>query len=177
MSILDHFSLPFSGMKDGFHVYDFDVENDFFKSFEHSPIQNGQFKIIVEADKRSGITDLDIIIEGYIGTTCDRCLADINLPIYGEYHIIVKVGDEVSDDDEIIFLAADQPKLYLAQTFYELICVSLPLISTYDCEYDTPKPCNEDILSKISKQESQEKEEPKNGKNIWGDLKDKLPDN
>jgi uncharacterized protein len=175
MSILDHFSLPFSGMKDGFHVYDFEVENDFFKSFEHSPIQDGRFQITVEADKRPGITDLDIIIDGHIGTTCDRCLADINLPVYGEYHLVVKISDEVSDDDEIIFLPADQPKLYLAQVFYELICVSLPLINTYDCEYDTPKPCNEDILSKISLPELEEKEEPKNG-NIWGDLKGILPD-
>lgn len=176
MSILDHFSLPFSGMKDGFHIYNFEVENDFFKHFEQSPIQNGSFQITVEADKRPGITDLDIIIDGHIGTRCDRCLADINLPVYGDYHIVVKICDDVSDDDEIIFLTADQPKLYLSQVFYELICISLPLINTYDCHNDLPKPCNQDILNKIIVQDF-ETEEPKNENNIWSNLKGMLPDN
>jgi uncharacterized protein len=176
MSILDHFSLPFSGMKDGLHIYHFDVENDFFTSFDHSPIHEGQFKITVEADKRSGITELDVYIVGHIATICDRCLSNINLPVGGEYHLVVKIGDEVSDDDEIIFLPADQPKLDLAQVFYELICVSLPLINTYACDLENPKPCNEEILKKISTQDF-EAPEPKNENNIWGNLKGFLPEN
>jgi len=144
-----HFSLPFSGMKDGFHRYFFIADTPFFKSFEKSPISDGSFEIQVEADKRPGITDLTFIINGHAAAVCDRCLADINLPVFGTYTLVVKTGTEDSQHDEVIFVRDDQPSIDLTQVIYEFICLSMPLVNVYDCHKETPPPCNVDVLNRI----------------------------
>lgn len=144
-----HFSLPFSGMKDGFHRYFFIADTPFFKSFEKSPISDGTFEIQVEADKRPGITDLTFIINGRAAAVCDRCLADINLPVSGTYTLVVKTGTEDSQHDEVIFVSDDQPSIDLTQVIYEFICLSMPLVNVYDCRKETPPPCNFDVLNRI----------------------------
>jgi len=168
MSISDHFSLPYVGMKDGFHSYEFEAGNDFFAAFENSPVNEGTFRILVEVGKRAGLSDLTFKIEGQFAGTCDRCLADIQLPASGVYHLLVKVGNVVSEDDEVIYIKEDETTLYLAQVIYELICISLPLINKYDCESEIPKPCNELVLSKINTTSLPESTS-KVG-NIWGGL-------
>jgi hypothetical protein len=144
-----HFSLPFSGMKDGFHQYVFNADTLFFKSIEKSPISDGTFEILVEADKRPGITDLTFSINGHASAVCDRCLADINLPVSGTFSLLVKTGTEDAQHDEVIFVKEDQPSIDLTQVIYEFICLSLPLVNVYDCSKDVPLPCNTDVLKKI----------------------------
>jgi len=168
--VLDHFSLPYSGMKDGLHEYEFVAGPDFFREFPSSPIENGEFSVRVRADKRPGIMDLDFEIDGRVPTTCDKCLADIKLPVTGEFSMIVKVGDERLSDDEVLFIRDDQTKIDLSQVMYELICLSMPIVNVYDCTLDDPVPCNLEVLERLGKQEDSEPDEPKNG-TIWQGLK------
>ena len=149
MSISDHFSLPYIGMKDGFHRYTFSAGNDFFAAFPNSPVTDGFFEI---------------------AAICDRCLADIKLPAQGMYNILVKVGNDMSDDDEVIFIRDDQSHLDLAQIIYEFICVSLPLVNIYDCDNELPRVCNDEVLNKLKQTSENTEEEQKNG-NIWESLK------
>jgi len=170
MRISDHFSLPYIGMKDGIHRYIFTAGNEFFNSFPNSPISDGLFEVIVDVDKRPGLSELKFTIKGHVAAICDRCLADIKLPANGNYHLLVKVGNENSDDDEVIFIRDDQSHLELAQIIYEFICLSLPLVNIYDCENEVPKVCNTDILNKL-KQTSESETEESNKKDIWESLK------
>lgn len=145
-----HFSLPFSGMKDGFHEYVFVADSLFFQLFEKSPISEGTFEILVEADKRPGITDLSFIINGHAAAVCDRCLADINLPVSGKYSLVVKIGsDDAQPTDEVLFVKPDQPAIDLTQVIYEFICLSMPLVNVYNCNKDVPPPCNFDVLNRL----------------------------
>ncbi|MBK8625808.1 MAG: DUF177 domain-containing protein [Saprospiraceae bacterium] len=176
MSISDHFSLPFVGMKDGFHSYVFDVGQDFFAEFENAPINDGLFSVKVDVDKRSGHSALTFYISGHVSASCDRCLAEIRLPVNGEYELLVKVSNTATDDVEVIYIKDDQSNLYLGQVIYEFICLSLPLINKYDCESEVPKPCNEEVLSKLNAPDILE-EESNQTLNIWTGLKNIRLDN
>jgi uncharacterized protein len=170
MSISHHFSLPYIGMKDGFHRYTFNAGNDFFAAFPSSPIKDGLFEIVVDIDKRQGLSELTIDVKGHVAAICDRCLAEIKLPAKGIYHILVKVGNDTSDDDEVIFIRDDQSHLDLAQVIYEFICLSLPLVNIYDCENEVPPVCNDEILNKL-KHTSESTEEEQKNESIWDSLK------
>ena len=164
-----HFSLPFSGMKDGYHQYVFSADTSFFKLFEKSPIAEGSFEILVEADKRPGITDLTFKIHGHASATCDRCLADINLPVSGEYSLVVKTSTEdAQPTDEVLFIKVDQPTIDLTQVIYEFICLSMPLVNVYDCGNDVPLPCNFDVLRRLENSGGDVSDE--NDKGIFGNL-------
>lgn len=175
MSISDHFSLPYVGMKDGIHSYVFEAGHDFFAEFENAPISDGIFTIVVDIDKRSGLSELTFNIEGHVSATCDRCLADIRLPVLGQYELLLKVSNTGTDDDEVIYIKDDQSHLYLGQVIYEFICLSLPIINKYDCDNEIPKPCNEEVLEKLN---TSEKIETSNQTlNIWKGLEDIQLDN
>ena len=66
MSISDHFSLPYIGMKDGFHRYTFSAGHDFFAAFPNSPVTDGFFEIAVDVDKRPGLSELTFDIRGHV---------------------------------------------------------------------------------------------------------------
>lgn len=170
MSISDHFSLPYIGMKDGFHSYLFEAGNDFFAEFENSPIVDGTFSIKVDVDKRPGLSELTFYIDGKVAATCDRCLADIQLPVCGEYDLLVKVSNTEVNDVDVIYIKDDQAHLYLGQVIYEFVCLSLPLTNIYDCASDIPKPCSEEVLNKLNTSDIAT-EEPNQTLNIWNSLK------
>ena len=111
MHNLDRFSLPFVGMKDGIHTYFFNVEDDFFKEFDHSPIEKGSFTIKIDFDKQPGISEMDLYLDGIVNAVCDRCLTDINLPVSGDYHLYVKVSADEDDEDEVIYLKDNNSNL------------------------------------------------------------------
>ncbi|MBK8668910.1 MAG: DUF177 domain-containing protein [Saprospiraceae bacterium] len=113
---------------------------------------------------------MNIEIDGYYSTICDRCLADIKLPVKGSYDLLIKVSDTETDNDEVIFIKEDESKLLLAQIFFEYICLSMPWINVYECENENPAPCNTEILKKLN-ETSGKMDESKTDDNIWEGLK------
>ncbi|MCZ2102085.1 MAG: DUF177 domain-containing protein [Chitinophagales bacterium] len=174
MQKLEHFSLPFLGMKDGIHTYDFEVGDDFFKEFSHSPIEKGQFTVQVVFDKQPGISEMDLHIDGFVKAVCDRCLSDIDLPVTGHYHLYVKQSNEEIEEDEMIFIKEGVSRLFLAQVIYEYIQLSLPLNNIFDCENSDPRPCDDTVLQKLK---LSEQEEESSGNDIWNNLKGFISEN
>jgi len=175
MSILEHFSVPYIGIKDGLHQYQFKADSRFFALFVNSPIVDGDFDIVVYIDKRSGLSELDLEIDGHVSALCDRCLADIRLPVSSKNNILVKVSNKTSEDDEVIFIREDHSHLDLSQIIYEFIVLALPLMNIYDCENEEPRKCDMRVLEKLS-EDVIEDTEPTTNK-IWENLKDINLDN
>ena len=81
MEVLDHFSIPFIGLKVGLHQLKFEVDDSFFAEYENSLVKQGELTVTLDLDKRSHMAGLDFSLEGTVITDCDRCMEDINLPI------------------------------------------------------------------------------------------------
>lgn len=149
MGVSDLFSLPYLGMKDGYHTYKFEVDSHFFKNFISSPIDSGAFEIHLDVDKRGSLSEFMFSISGKVDTSCDRCLASIELPVTGTFKMHGKISSIEGDDEDIIYIKPDQSHIDLSQYIYELICLSIPQIKVYDCAIEVPKVCDEVILSKL----------------------------
>lgn len=170
MDIMRHFSLPISGMKNGNHTYQFEMTPEFFSHFESEIIQNGHFKAKVEVDKRSNLMIMSSEIEGWMETQCDRCLADINLPVFASGTIHVKFGNPDESDDEVMLIFEDSIEINVSSWLYETIVVSIPLIKVYDCDEDEPKPCNEEII-KILNQKGSDDSDDSGSENVFSNIK------
>ena len=174
MEPLIAYSIPVQGLQDGTHRFEYQVDRSFFENFEDSPIEDGQIQLELEFDKRPDLYVLWFRFEGTIRTECDRCLAEIDLPISGEQRLLVKLRDTdtASDDPEIIFISPEAQKLNVAPYAYEFICLALPLIKVYDCEEDENRKCDEDMLAKLEANSGFEiaEEEPQENP-IWEELK------
>ncbi len=176
MSISKHFSLPYIGLKDGIHTFNFVANKDFFAEFPNSPIKDGSFEILLEVDKRPGLSEFNFDISGYANAVCDRCLADIKLPVTGTYRIIIKIGNSHAEDDEVIYIKDDESHIDLSQIVYEYICLSMPLVHVYDCASEIPRVCNDEILNKLNPLTEPEGGDLPNGK-LWENFKNIFPEN
>lgn len=170
MEVLDHFSIPFIGLKVGLHQLKFEVDNAFFTEYENSQVKKGKVAITLELDKRSHMAILDFILEGTVVTDCDRCMEDIILPIHGKHILHAKYSEEdMEPTDEIVYIHPRLDRLNVAQYIYEYIHLSIPMIKT--CESDPNANCNEEILSRFEKEADDDGGEVKTNP-IWDTLND-----
>ena len=174
MEKFKEFSLPIKGLKNGAHEFDFQVNADFFKQFEGSPIEKGNFDVHLTMDKRDAFFELVFDLDGTIETECDRCTASIALPFGDSHYLTVKHSIETQDEDaEVVFISPDASHFNVAQYVYEFICLSMPFHKVYDCENDETPPCDFSVLDRIADivvEQEDEKKAEKN-KNPFDDLK------
>lgn len=171
------FTIPLTGSKRGVSTFDFLLDREFFACFQESPVEDGALSVTVSLDKRPDVYLFHAELEGRLATTCDRCTADIRLPVQGEYELIVKFGEAPDEDDEVVVLPADTTEFNISRFLYECAVLSLPVRRVYDCQADEPRPCDMDVL-RFLHQTSDQPEEPTPGMNHpFGDLLDQLNKN
>ena len=153
MSAQSPFILPLRGLGQGVYTYELTCDDAFFATFESSPVDKADIKLTLTVDRSSRELSLHFDFTGTVATTCDRCMADINLPIEGRRALLAKfVPDaaELEDEAELIFLDADTNLFNAAPYAYELILLEVPMIRTFACrEGAPPYPCDEDMLARI----------------------------
>ena len=174
MDALAPYRIPAAAFRAEEASFDWDLGPDFFNLFdqEHDPIL-GQFHVGLELHKLGGIATLEFTIEGTYQTECDRCTVMINLPISGQYQLIVKPGDPAESTDEIIFVDAEAPELNVGQLLYDFILLSIPISHRIEgCETMTPSPCDSSILAYLSQNnENFKPSDEDESSSLWDKLK------
>ncbi len=144
------FAIPISGLKEGLHNYDFEIDNKFFDQFEESEVKEGVLSASVEADKRSSHIDIAIRIRGEVTLACDRCLEFFSLPVICENRLLVKFGKTLEDTDpDIITIPSDEHELDLKQYFYEYILLALPIQKVHPVDKNGRSKCDPEMLKKL----------------------------
>ncbi len=167
MASLNNFSIPVRGLKSGVHQYNFHLDSTFFAEFSNAPIGESDVNVQLDFDKRPDMFVLDVDIQGTVKTECDRCLADINLPIEGQYQQIIKLSDHESEVDEVIYLPVETTEINVAKYIYEFVGLSVPMMKIYDCQNDNPPPCDQAVLARLA---AEEQEQQTTNNPIWDEL-------
>ena len=171
MEALLPFSIPIRGLNNGAHSYEFLIENEFFESFEESPIREATINLTLELEKRPDMYEFYFKFSGHFKTNCDRCLAGIDLPIEGTADLLGKVvSEEKVDDPEVIYITPDTQKINVATYIYEFICLAIPIVKIFDCDGVNPRPCDDSTL-KFLEQSNQEDKGTEQVNPIWEQLK------
>jgi len=136
------FRIPISGLKQGMHSYEFDVDKSFFEGLEYSLISDGKVHVTLQLEKKETMMIGEFTIDGTVDTTCDRCNDPLALPIEGAYRVVYKFGDEISDDESLIVLPEETYELDIAPQVYEFMTVSLPTRLLH-----APGECNEEMMA------------------------------
>lgn len=169
MDALKSFSLPIKGLGDGIHRFDFEIDREFFSNFEASLVKDGNVHVVLVFDKRPNMFVLDFEIEGTVSTTCDRCLAGIQLPITASNRLFVKFSEDKEDENvDVIYISMEDHELKIAQEVYEYISLAIPITKVFDCESLETPPCDFEMLEKLH--ENQLMTDAPNP--IWDALKD-----
>ena len=170
------FDIPFKGAKLGINEYLFQVDDEFFKKFESSPVESGVFDVKVILDKKESILDFQFVIQGSFKAPCDRCLAEISIGVEDEKKLLVKFDDLGKEDtDEVVYIGSEETMFNIAEVLYEFVSLSIPLSKTIDCEENDRKFCDQKVLKiydRLAEDVEKAEQEDKEESNIWDDLKD-----
>lgn len=166
MRALSEYIIQFEGLKQGTHLFEFNLDNRFFEEFEYFDFEQSSFKVNVQFEKRSTMLLLNFQFEGTITVPCDRCLDPVSLEVEGDEDLIVKFGNETYDQtEEIMVLPIHEYEINVAATIYEFILVNIPQKRVH-----ADGSCDAEVLKKLS--EIEQKEENNDIDPRWATLKD-----
>ncbi len=165
MDSLKRFSISIASLHEEEKTFEYLIQDDFFKLFEYSLIQRGNFKVRVDIEKRPKMIHLSFEITGTVNTPCDRCLDEFDMPVQRNHTLILKTGIGESDDPLIVFISKGALNFNIGKYIYEFIILSIPMIRTHDLAEEK---CNEHMLKY---QQPPAKEDTDDGNALWDDLK------
>ncbi|CAM1346009.1 YceD family protein [Tenacibaculum crassostreae] len=177
MKDLKEFNIPFVGLKEGSHLFEYQIDKKFFEAFQFDEFDNAQVKTTVAFVKKSTLFELSFTINGTVTVPCDVTNELFDLPITGDLNLVVKFGPEFNDEhDEILILPHEAYQINVAQYIYELIVLSVPTkrihpsVTDGSMQSETLKKLEELRINK-EKTVEEESADPR-----WDKLKDLLTD-
>ena len=134
------------------------LDDDFFKAAESDEVKGGDVLLSVSAHKSvSGMYELDFHAEGTVVVPCDLCLDDMDQPVETDNRLLAKLGEEYSEDDDLVTVEEGSGILNVAWFVYESIALQIPIKHVH-----APGKCNRamiDMLEEHSATRSSDEEE------------------
>ena len=172
MNYLSQFTIPFSGLKEGKHLFDFSADHRFFAGFEESEIEKGSVNIQVELEKRTTYLRLKFMLQGEVELICDRCLETYSQPIESTNPMLVKFSETETDDgDEVIYIHPGAHQIDVAKLIYEFIVLSIPIRHVHPENEEGKSLCDPEMLQKLDEYKATDLTEIDPIDPRWNDLK------
>lgn len=169
--------IEFNKLRMGLNEFSFVLDDAFFQAIEGSVISRANVTVQLKLNKTETMYDLSFTLSGKIHTTCDNCLDEINLPVEGEFNLMMKMSEtEDYSDDEIIYITKGLLEYDLSQYLYESAVLSMPARKI--CAM-AGKSCNEEFQARINngQEHTEESGNPDENNPLWDKLKGILNNN
>jgi uncharacterized metal-binding protein YceD (DUF177 family) len=172
MTARREFEIAFVGLKEGLHEFNFKIDRSFFENLAASPILDCDISVLLKFDKKTTFFLLDFQISGIVKLNCNRCNAQLDYPIDGDYPLVVKLGEvhepDAKVDEDVIFISRSETHLNVEQLLYEFIVLTVPAY-VVECSNIPGKSCDPEvlkILNDLNQQQQQKDKDPR-----WDTLK------
>ena len=127
MKSLSPFLIKFSGLKEGIHLFNYELGNKFFKNFDYYDFLDAKLFAELELEKQSTLLNLKFSFNGEIQVLCDVSMESFDLKLETEHSVVVKFKDDIiSTDDKVIFMPAGSHSIDVSHLIYESIILAVP---------------------------------------------------
>ncbi|PHQ61744.1 MAG: hypothetical protein COC08_03655 [Maribacter sp.] len=121
------FTIPFLGLKQGKHEFNFKIENKFFESFGYDEFNAANIELFVIMNMTSTMLAFEFSAKGNVNVDCDSTSEPYNQKITADMELVVKFGDEYNDeDDELLVIPYRENEVNIAQYIYEMLVLAVP---------------------------------------------------
>lgn len=147
MGKFDLYKVPLKSLSVGSHNFEYILDSEYFKKIDSPEVQRGKVSAKVVVKYNGSDYEVSFQVEGSIVIPCDRCLDDMDLLINQKSRLIVKLGQDYSEEsDEIIVIPESEGEINLAWFLYEVIALSIPIKHVH-----APGKCNKSMTIKLNK--------------------------
>ena len=178
MKVNKEFLIPFAGLKQGKHQFEFDIDKTFFDDFGFDEYNDVNIKVNLILEKQSTMLELAFKHKGTVNVPCDLSNEDFDLPVKGKLNLIVKFGEEFNNDnDEILVLPHGEHQVDVSQYIYEMIVLAVPSKRVHPGIKDGTVAADMiNKLNELSPKEKQVEEKKEDTDPRWDELKKLLTD-
>lgn len=167
--------IPFVGLKEGKHQFDFVIKNKFFETYKYDEVLDANINVDLDFVKKSTIIELSFNAKGTIKVACDVTNEHYNELIEASLNLVVKFGNEFNDEnEEIIIIPHSEYQLDVSQFIYEMLVLAVPRKKVHPGIEDGT--LQSDILDKLEELQPKETKINQETDPRWSKLKDLLTD-
>ena len=122
------FVIPFRGLKEGEHQFDYIINNSFFEVYPYEDILDADINVHLNFIKKSTLFELGFTAIGNVKVFCDISNESYLQPIEGALDLVIKFGDDYNNENEdILIIPYGEYEVDIDQYLYEMIVLSIPL--------------------------------------------------
>ncbi len=164
------FVIPFRGLKEGEHQFEYQVNNSFFEVYRYEDILDADIKVHLKFIKKSTLLELTFIADGKVKVSCDISNELYYQPVQGSLDLVIKFGEEYNNDNEdILIIPYGDYEIDIAQYIYEMIVLSLPVKKIHPGIVDGS--LKSDILDRLEELQPNNEQNNKSIDPRWDKLK------
>lgn len=127
MNIDKDFLIQFTGLKNGEHTFEFQIDKSFFEAYNNADFNHINATTTVLLNKKTNLLELKIFSKGAVNIPCDVTNQDFDMPIESQIDLIVKFGEKFNDElEDVLIVSYTEHQINLAQYIYEMILLSIP---------------------------------------------------
>ena len=119
--------IELKGLQEGLTTLEYTLDDTYFQEIESSEISAGQVHVKVEVRKTRMFWELMLHTEGLVTIPCNLCMDDMEQLIAADNRLVVKLGEENNEDDELVIVDEDEGILDLSWYIYEFIALAIPI--------------------------------------------------
>ena len=169
MNSLELLKIDLKGLVDEETSLAFDLDDTYFEALDGAEVKKGSLHVSVSIRKATGFFELNFHTVGTVVVPCDRCLDDMDQPVETSNRLIVKLGSEYSEEDDIIVVPENEGILDMAWIIYEFVALVIPIRHVH-----APGKCNTamtEVLEELSADRSSDEESDQSIDPRWEKLK------
>lgn len=154
------YEVRFSGLKYGFHSFDFEIGKTFFDHFAerealNQEITGGLLRLKLDLEKKETMLVLDFHLEGVVHIPCAVCMEDVELSIECNPRIIGRYSDEeLWHEDEVIHISSSEHSIDISELVFQFICLEVPMRVAHPEDG-----CDEEMIEELNKRRITENDE------------------
>ena len=169
MCNLEQFKVDLKALTEEMTPLEWELDDQFFEQLEDAQLQQGSVHVSGSIRKAVGFFELELQSVGTVRVPCDRCLEMMDQPVEADLRLIVKMGSEYTDDDDVITVDEAHPVLDTAWLIYESIALAVPIRHVHqpgDCNVSMSEKLNELSADRSSDADAEDAVDPR-----WAALK------
>ena len=170
MNSLESLKIDLKGLKDEDTSLEFNLDDSFFGALDGADVKKGSLHVSVSIRKTTGFFEFVFHTDGTVIIPCDRCLDEMEQPVETDNRLIVKLGSDYSEEDDIIVVPENEGILDMAWFIYEFVALAIPIRHVH-----APGKCNPamtEALEELSADRSSDEDSIQPVDPRWEKLKD-----
>ena len=128
MQTMEQLKVDFKRIHADAEIRNVRLDSLFFEQLDQEEINGGNVNVRLILQEKDDVYIVEVNIVGNVIVSCDRCMADLQLPVNTSEVIKFKYGEEDHSDTNNYEYIHDLVKPYdLSWLIYEIVEVSLPI--------------------------------------------------